>query len=301
MRTLIPASERPNKGQKIGRPVAATQATIIDVVNDYLRKLQGPSAGRFETLGFPSLVIDITNETGENRLAGDVLAITAATGSFPDELAEANRRPLLAGAIPSSSRDVIAILNEPMEHVSYEERVGRATVYGPAVCKVDVLDVDHKYAEPIDGDATMLRSAASGPVRVLDRVPGTGVQDAMVLLQCWDMGGEVGRWLRATSVTADANGNYPAVLLDGNGAGARTDGDTVYFKLLGGDSVVSGGKYWATLNGTATLEDVTKPLYDGTGSDRIDVKDCEDGVPGYRQWKFPHPTEASDFIPGSPP
>lgn len=117
--------------------------------------------------------------------------------------------------------------------------------------------------------------------------------------------GENGFWIRVTGDTADANGNYPAVILKSDGVGGRSDGIAVFFKLIGGNSVVNSGHYWATRNGSATLSGNTRPLLDGNGNDRSAVPYCEevDGVDteGYRYWRVPHPWQVESFVAGALP
>lgn len=146
-----------------------------------------------------------------------------------------------------------------------------------------------------------------------------GVPVGAIVFACWSDvgpwllfsyggtgGGETGRWLRVTSDTA-TDGSYPAVLLDNDGDGTRSDGDVVRYKLISGagDTVVDEGIYWGTLNGTQTISEVEYPLYDGVGNDSENVTDCAviEGVDtdGYRVWKVPHPWSVGDFIAGDPP
>src|SRR5690606_26622695 len=57
-----------------------------------------------------------------------------------------------------------------------------AVVYGTAIVRVDMTDVNHKYATCITGDPTKLVSAETGEALILWRAEGTGTVWAVVRL-----------------------------------------------------------------------------------------------------------------------
>lgn len=118
-------------------------------------------------------------------------------------------------------------------------------------------------------------------------------------------GGEQGVWLRITDSTADANGDYPSVLMINNGDGTRTASATeCRYRIIedAGTTVSTGDTYWATRNGSSTIGEDEFPVYDGVGSDENPVTDCDpvEGD-GYRVWKAHHPWRVGPFIAGDPP
>jgi hypothetical protein len=69
-----------------------------------------------------------------------------------------------------------AILAEPLA----DQAIGRATLAGPSVVRIEVTSSPHRYANPIDGQSGYLRSDATGLFRILWKESGTGIKWAVV-------------------------------------------------------------------------------------------------------------------------
>jgi hypothetical protein len=96
----------------------------------------------------------------------------AATGNF-----QALRRPAYRGDTPASVDSQIVITLQAMRRGTTTE----AVIHGPALVKVDVTDLAHKYAQPIPGDSTKLRSTlANGAARLTSTPAATGEQWCVV-------------------------------------------------------------------------------------------------------------------------
>lgn len=76
--------------------------------------------------------------------------------------------PVALAGMPTTTGPVgIALLSIPPETVGY------VAVAGVAVASIQVDDIDHEYAVPIDGENTKLQTAESGPIRLLTRFDST--------------------------------------------------------------------------------------------------------------------------------
>lgn len=63
--------------------------------------------------------------------------------------------------------------------------LGRVTLDGVAKCRIQVINADHRYAAPIEGDYAKLGSQiAAGPAQILKKEAGTGVKWAWIRLCC---------------------------------------------------------------------------------------------------------------------
>jgi hypothetical protein len=87
-----------------------------------------------------------------------------------DNLEEFVSRPCFTVEVPTAaSGGRIGVLPEPIA----AGKIGRATVAGVAVCKVEVTDPTARFAAEKPGTAAKLITAAQGPVQILWRESGT--------------------------------------------------------------------------------------------------------------------------------
>ena len=70
------------------------------------------------------------------------------------------------------------------------EMLSPAVITGAVGCIVDITDINHRYAVPIQGDITKLQSFESGVIKILNPVETTGKQFCYVLLGGGPGGGE---------------------------------------------------------------------------------------------------------------
>jgi hypothetical protein len=111
----------------------------------------------------PANVIRVENTTETTWPPHTILTPTAAIVSPGESPLDARRRPVMSAAAPASDQDPIVITFDSIQ----SNQIGRAVATGVTVALVDVIDDTHQYARPVAGDATMLRSAEDGPVRLL--------------------------------------------------------------------------------------------------------------------------------------
>lgn len=65
-----------------------------------------------------------------------------------------------------------------------DDEYGDAQLTGVCIARVDVVDEDHTFAVPTDGE-TYFTSAAEGEIQILDKASsGTGVKECVVVLRC---------------------------------------------------------------------------------------------------------------------
>jgi hypothetical protein len=127
----------------------------------------------------PAHVITVVNSTGSALGIFDVVELTDTLESLTDSPIILSDRPCLEGIVPTATTAPFAILLDGVANGG----LVRAVVGGCAVVDVDIADATHEYATPAVGVTGNLTSAATGPVRILDRESGSsGVKRAVVLV-----------------------------------------------------------------------------------------------------------------------
>lgn len=145
---------RANKARDHGlagpRHAAARAVTILPVKNS-----SGSDRGRFDVLGIDDLVFDATAN-----------------------LAEFQNNPAIDGVTPATASHVgkFVILLEPIP----SGRIGRGLLMGVCPVKIDVQAEADLYADVDDGQASHLKSGASGAATILWKEAGTGEKWALV-------------------------------------------------------------------------------------------------------------------------
>ena len=162
-------------GQSAGTPRASHSSTVVTVRNS-----SGAPADRFGVLQL-----------------GDPL-VTAAQNAT-----EFANRITFEGLTPSDAAAPFCVLLEPLP----DGEIGRGVLMGAVPCLLDVASESHDYAGPVVGETGRLRTAASGPARVLwveDAADGEGtapvLRDAYVMLS-----GAAGATFSGARVTLTAN------------------------------------------------------------------------------------------------
>lgn len=126
------------------------------------------------------VVIQVDNQTGDNRRAGEVVAPDYLTYPLADL---SNDYRYFGGKTFSTAMlNQFAILLEPMD-TSTPRRFAPAVALG--VCKAYVLvnDAAHRYARPPTDGTYVLQSCSDGPVRILYKQTGTGEKEAIVAIE----------------------------------------------------------------------------------------------------------------------
>jgi len=156
-------------GQRMQIPAAAYNA-FVDAANSTKAAMLrgGQDAGN---LGAGAVLV--RNATGGDLGRFSIVGIDGPVISPADNLTEFQNRIVLSGVGPYSGQ--FAVLLEPLKAGA----IGRACVSGECVCKVNVTDAGHQFAEATT-DPTRLESAASGSAAILYKEGGTGEKWAVV-------------------------------------------------------------------------------------------------------------------------
>jgi hypothetical protein len=127
--------------------------------------------------------IEVLNDSGEDRRRGQVLGLDDWLMDPEDDPAKASElfeNPVLKGIVPRIKKHWDAFVVLPFGLGKKE--IGPGILAGLAVVKIDVTNDAHRFAGVKDDDATLLKSQASGCVRILKRQSGTGEKWAIVQL-----------------------------------------------------------------------------------------------------------------------
>lgn len=120
------------------------------------------------------LVARIRNDTGEDLPLYGVVALGDLVNE-PESLGDdPGSDPLFKGIIPASPEHCgrFAILTAPIA----DGRIGRGVVVGQTRVKVDVTDVNHRFADITDADCSMLTSRDIGGAEIMHNVAEVGEQ-----------------------------------------------------------------------------------------------------------------------------
>lgn len=119
------------------------------------------------------------NDTGGDLREFRPVTATAAGGyELPENDTAWQRAPLLTLSEFTATDDVVCVTLEAIP----DGEIGRVAVLGAVLCDVNVLDEGHEFAAPVVGDVDRLRSAESGPVRILHIPAGEGSTRRCVVL-----------------------------------------------------------------------------------------------------------------------
>lgn len=200
-----------------GQPLeiaAASWNACLEAGQEYQRRKQPGGGGPAMNSPLnPAVRVLVKNATGATLAVGSVVALGTPIVSPVTDRREAAATPLFPGTAPASAADAFAVLAEPLE----PDEIGRAVLMGVAACNVDVVGATDVYAAPKTSDTSQLRSAATGPARILWRESGSsGTKKALVLLEGYSPATVVFD-ARLTSASGGL-WKYVALTLDGTGA-----------------------------------------------------------------------------------
>lgn len=168
-----------------GDPIAkALEAGFLNNVVDRLNAFNVPLRTKKAAERFTSTIeaYGVNNTTEEFP----IYSIVRPTGVVPSNLNDTTKllefqdQPIFTVDVPT-----VTSLSTPfvcLEPIPPNGGVGRVAVTGLVVCKVNVIDDDHEYANMTPLDSTCLTSGVSGRSRILWKGTGTGVVNAAVLL-----------------------------------------------------------------------------------------------------------------------
>lgn len=171
------APEKLSAGEPF-RVKADTWNELVDVAAERrAARLGGPGPVPLSALR-PACVVLVLNDTGADRVAGDVLAVGDAETDLANAPRDVNVSPTFAAAVPASTADAVGVLMEDVPDGEY----GRAAVQGVVLAKVNVTSTSHKYAAPTASQVYLTSSNTFGPVALLGTPGSTGTQVFPVLV-----------------------------------------------------------------------------------------------------------------------
>lgn len=133
----------------------------------------GSSKGSKPSHSIDRSSVTISNQTGSDLVRGNYVQL----GDFELDARDPRKMWFEGDLYDETSEQRIAIVTNAVKDGS---RV-KSVLIGIAVAVVDVTDIDHRFAEPVDGEY-VLTSAASGDIEIIDTVTSTGEQECAVLL-----------------------------------------------------------------------------------------------------------------------
>ena len=116
-------------------------------------------------------IVQVKNESGADRIAGDALEIGASLLTTIDD------RHLWFSAAKRSGNGVCGVLTEPIK----SNDIGPMCVAGVVLAYVYINDADNTHARVATSDAT-LQGDFGGPFRIVQKPSGTGSKWCAVLL-----------------------------------------------------------------------------------------------------------------------
>jgi hypothetical protein len=215
--------------------------------------------------------VKVENTTGEDVREGEVLEFT---GSAVTELL--NRKLMLTGVEPNLERVGWGIALQPIK----AGEINRVLLVGACIGHVYIVSDDHKYAERVSG-SRVLRSAASGPVKILHKPTGSVPEERECVVQLVDECGDTVEVVEVHHpspavdgqiVAADASGYHQARIRIPNGTTTYTIGEEVWLQFSEGHDgypdqdgqvlAVQGENYFAKDTGRTWGESENeRPLY----------------------------------------
>jgi hypothetical protein len=121
----------------------------------------------------------VVNSTGGTLPIFSVVELTDTLESLTSDYLTISSRPAVEGISPTATTAPFAILLDGVANGG----LVRAVIGGCAIVDIDITDSSHEYATPKVSTTANLTSAASGPVRILERESGSsGVKRACVLV-----------------------------------------------------------------------------------------------------------------------
>lgn len=212
------------------------------------------------------------NYTGEQIYIGDVCEFDGnpfADIAADDRQPEPGRDRWVKAVTPDLTRFGWGIAIDPIGPATGANREGGDfLVLGVCHAKVKIIDEGHKYAERETGER-VLKSAASGPVKILHKpTGGTPPEQRLCLVQLMDeKGGEGPKLVRFTTLPAAYGGTLRTGI---TGSAATTNGNispanTKYFPRYVGVYEISSGEIVSTGENIWVVNLGSLPLTEGWG------------------------------------
>lgn len=175
---------RVTAGSKLAlRPSAGFRNDTISCVEDWQRRRQLGTGGRKPTGGPPKFdIVKVRNNTGGNLRRGEVVELS----TFLLATLEQEYR-WFAGVTPDLTHAAWGITIKPIPATDIDD----VLCVGVCIAHVLIVDESHQYANRVSG-STVLRSAASGPVKIVAKpTGGTPPEERECVVQLVDETGDI--------------------------------------------------------------------------------------------------------------
>jgi len=135
----------------------------------------------------PPIILRLRNDSGEDREKFQVLCINEIVGGTAQDTDEQARQIYVSGINPNTgvARHTPCVLLQDCRRNDYADVV----ISGPVIANVNITSTSHDCVELVNGDATKLQSADSGPGQILWVGSGTGEKLALINLGAGGGGG----------------------------------------------------------------------------------------------------------------
>ena len=149
---------------------ASWVSAVDDAMRDYQQRRQLGSPGQLVTLQNDPTIVYVSNDTGADRLAGEVLEVS--TYLLTRAVDEANL--WFSGVLRTGNGPCGLLLN-----ALPDGKIGPMRIAGVSLAAVDVLDENHTHAYAKSND-TNPQSNFGGPFEILFKPSGTGLKTCVV-------------------------------------------------------------------------------------------------------------------------
>lgn len=164
---------------------AAWQNDVTDMLAWFRRaKASGEVLGAGGSLESSSGVVRVKNLTTADQLRGNYVQL----GAYLLDDVSQHKHWYEGNLYDAAENGKVAILERAVK--SDDTSMVRARILGKCTARVNVTDVDHRFAVPVDGES-VFDSASSGDIEILGAIDGTGEQELPVLLGAGGGGGSV--------------------------------------------------------------------------------------------------------------
>lgn len=172
------AFKKVQPGQRM-EMTAEVYNAFIDAARAFREQQHDMGGGASALVRQHAIFVRVRNQTGQNLERFTVVALRTPIILPENNVAEFKSQVAFNAELPTPplENETIAILTEPLA----TDAIGRAVVAGATPAKVNVLDLSHRFAEPVAGEPGF-KSAPCGRARILWREAATGERWAVVLL-----------------------------------------------------------------------------------------------------------------------
>jgi len=185
--------DKPQQGEPL-KISARLLGQAYEAGEDFARRRRMGASQPPAPRGWNQCIVQVKNDSGADRIAGDALEIGASLLTTLDD------RHLWFGAAKRSGNGVCGVLTEPIK----SGEIGPMCVSGVVLAYVDVGDEDHTHCYLPD-NASMFQSDFGGTAQIIQKPGGTGSKWCAVLLGVQQ--DIVRRGKAAASIADGASGN----------------------------------------------------------------------------------------------